>query len=115
MNAIAGTCEEMMKRAVFVRELGTPIIMHDYLACGFIANITLAHYCQDNGLLHIHCAMHVVIDWNLTVQTLILKTTGIFLQSFTRLKSLWFRFVGNDLFTLKLLFIFVNIYNHLQG
>ncbi|KAL3504225.1 hypothetical protein ACH5RR_034072 [Cinchona calisaya] len=30
---------------------------------GFTANTSLAHSCQDNGLLlHIHCAMHVVID-----------------------------------------------------
>ena len=31
LNATAGTCEEMMKRAIFARELGVPIIMHDYL------------------------------------------------------------------------------------
>ncbi|CAN2060624.1 unnamed protein product [Malus fusca] len=30
---------------------------------GFTANTTLAHYCRDNGLLlHIHRAMHAVID-----------------------------------------------------
>ncbi|CAK9235693.1 unnamed protein product [Sphagnum troendelagicum] len=63
LNATAGTCEEMMKRAAFARELGAPIIMHDYLTGGFTANTTLAHYCRDNGLLlHIHCAMHAVID-----------------------------------------------------
>ncbi|VAH75210.1 unnamed protein product [Triticum turgidum subsp. durum] len=63
LNATAGTCEEMIKRAVFARELGVPIVMHDYLTGGFTANTTLAHYCRDNGLLlHIHRAMHAVID-----------------------------------------------------
>ncbi|KAM0932115.1 putative ribulose-bisphosphate carboxylase [Dioscorea sansibarensis] len=53
----------MIKRAVFARELGVPIIMHDYLTGGFTANTSLAHYCRDNGLLlHIHRAMHAVID-----------------------------------------------------
>ena len=31
LNAIVGTCEEMIKRVVFSRELSIPIIMHDYL------------------------------------------------------------------------------------
>ncbi|MCO5592785.1 hypothetical protein L7F22_046788 [Adiantum nelumboides] len=63
LNATAGTCEEMMKRAVFARELGAPIVMHDYLTGGFTANTSLAFYCRDNGLLlHIHRAMHAVID-----------------------------------------------------
>ncbi|KAK8563338.1 hypothetical protein V6N12_035487 [Hibiscus sabdariffa] len=63
LNATAGTCEEMMKRAACARELGVPILMHDYLTGGFTANTTLAHYCRDNGLLlHIHRAMHAVID-----------------------------------------------------
>ncbi|XP_071905716.1 ribulose bisphosphate carboxylase large chain-like [Coffea arabica] len=53
----------MIKRAVFARELGVPIVMHDYLTGGFTANTSLAHYCRDNGLLlHIHHAMHAVID-----------------------------------------------------
>ncbi|KAK8303077.1 hypothetical protein V6Z11_D04G126300 [Gossypium hirsutum] len=63
LNAIAGTCEEMIKRAVRARELGVPIIMHDYLTGGFTSNTSLAHYYQDNDLLlHIHHAIHVVID-----------------------------------------------------
>nr|AAC49722.1 ribulose-1,5-bisphosphate carboxylase/oxygenase large subunit [Aphyllon corymbosum] len=63
LNATAGTCEEMIKRAIFAKELGVPIIMHDYLTGGFTANTSLAHYCRDNGLLlHIHRAMHAVID-----------------------------------------------------
>ncbi|KAL4181128.1 hypothetical protein AMTRI_Chr12g269710 [Amborella trichopoda] len=37
--------------------------MEDYLTGGFTANTSLAHYCRDNGLLlHIHHAMHAVID-----------------------------------------------------
>jgi ribulose 1,5-bisphosphate carboxylase large subunit-like protein len=63
LNVTAGTCEEMMKRDVFVRELGVPIVMHDYLTRGFTANTTLSNYCRDNGLLvHIHQAMHAIID-----------------------------------------------------
>jgi ribulose-bisphosphate carboxylase large chain len=62
LNAAAGTCEEMIKRVVFARELGVPIVMHDYLTRGFSANTTLSHYCRDNDLLHIHRAMHAVID-----------------------------------------------------
>ncbi|KAK9132781.1 hypothetical protein Scep_012309 [Stephania cephalantha] len=63
LNATVGTCEEMIKRVVFAKELGVPIVMHDYLTGGFTANTSLAHYCRDNGLLlHIHRAMHAVID-----------------------------------------------------
>ncbi|MFS7912240.1 putative ribulose-bisphosphate carboxylase [Helianthus anomalus] len=63
LNATAGNCEDMMKRAVFPRELGVPIVMHDYLTGGFTANTSLSQYCRDNGLLlHIHRAMHAVID-----------------------------------------------------
>ncbi|KAL8145703.1 hypothetical protein AgCh_003739 [Apium graveolens] len=63
LNATAGTCEDMMKRAIFSRELGVPIVMHDYLTWRFTANTSLAHYCRDNGLfLHIRRAMHAVID-----------------------------------------------------
>ncbi|GFP81318.1 ribulose-1,5-bisphosphate carboxylase/oxygenase large subunit [Phtheirospermum japonicum] len=37
--------------------------MHDYLIGGFTANTSLSHYCQDNNLLlHIHRAMHAVIN-----------------------------------------------------
>ncbi|KAL9990446.1 Ribulose bisphosphate carboxylase large chain [Helianthus debilis subsp. tardiflorus] len=37
--------------------------MHDYLTGGFTANTSLSQYCRDNGLLlHIHRAMHAVID-----------------------------------------------------
>jgi ribulose-bisphosphate carboxylase large chain len=63
LNVTAATCEEMLKRAEFVKELGMPILMHDYLTGGFTANTTLAKWCRDNGILmHIHRAMHAVID-----------------------------------------------------
>ncbi|CAI9294936.1 unnamed protein product [Lactuca saligna] len=63
LNATAGTCEEMMKMAIFSRELGVPIIIHDYLIGEFSANTSLPHYCRNNGLhLHIHRATHAVID-----------------------------------------------------
>jgi ribulose-bisphosphate carboxylase large chain len=63
LNCTAGTAEEMLKRAQVAKELGMPIIMHDYLTGGFTANTSLALYCRDNGLLlHIHRAMHAVID-----------------------------------------------------
>jgi ribulose-bisphosphate carboxylase large chain len=63
LNVTAGTCEEMLKRAQCAKEFGVPIIMHDYLTAGFTANTTLSQYCRDNGLLlHIHRAMHAVID-----------------------------------------------------
>ena len=63
LNATAGTAEEMLKRAQCAKELGVPIIMHDYLTGGFTANTSLALYCRDHGLLlHIHRAMHAVID-----------------------------------------------------
>jgi ribulose-bisphosphate carboxylase large chain len=55
LNATAGTCEEMIKRAVFARELGVPIVMHDYLTGGFTANtrhsLTLVDQ-KKNSLFH---------------------------------------------------------------
>ncbi|CAN6446836.1 unnamed protein product [Victoria cruziana] len=63
LNATVGTSEEMIKMAVCARDLGVPIVMHDYLIGGFTANTSLAHYCRDNGLLlHIHHTMHAIID-----------------------------------------------------
>jgi len=63
LNVTASSCEEILKRAQFAKELGVPIIIHDYLTGGFTANTTLASYCRDNGLLlHIHRAIHGVID-----------------------------------------------------
>ena len=65
LNVTSGTVDQMMKRAEFAKELGQPIIMHDFLTAGFTANTTLAEWCRENGmLLHIHRAMHAVIDRN---------------------------------------------------
>ena len=65
LNVTAPTNEEMMKRAEFAKEIKTPIIMHDYLTGGLCANTGLANWCRDNGmLLHIHRAMHAVLDRN---------------------------------------------------
>jgi ribulose 1,5-bisphosphate carboxylase large subunit-like protein len=53
----------MYKRAEFAKEVGSPIMMHDFLTGGFTANTGLANWCRENGmLLHIHRAMHAVID-----------------------------------------------------
>lgn len=65
LNVTAPTVEEMYKRAEHAKSLGMPIIMHDYLTAGFTANTSLANWCRNNGiLLHIHRAMHAVIDRN---------------------------------------------------
>ena len=65
LNVTAPTVEEMYKRAEFAKSLDMPIIMHDFLTAGFTANTSLANWCRDNGiLLHIHRAMHAVIDRN---------------------------------------------------
>ena len=34
LNSTAGTCESMMDRAQFAKDLGVPIVMHDYLTGG---------------------------------------------------------------------------------
>ena len=65
MNVTAPTIEEMFKRAEFAKELGTPIIMSDYITLGWAAHNSLSRWCRDNGmLLHVHRAMHAVIDRN---------------------------------------------------
>jgi len=65
LNVTAPTSDEMMKRAEYAKEIGSPIIMHDYITGGWSANTQLAQWCQDNGmLLHIHRAMHAVLDRN---------------------------------------------------
>ena len=65
LNVTAGTVEEMFERAEHAKALDMPIIMHDYLTAGFSANTSLANWCRRNGmLLHIHRAMHAVIDRN---------------------------------------------------
>lgn len=63
LNCTAPTVEQMFERAEFAKEIGSPIIMHDYLTAGFTANTSLSRWCRANGmLLHIHRAMHAVID-----------------------------------------------------
>jgi ribulose-bisphosphate carboxylase large chain len=65
LNVTAPTPEDMYKRAEYAKSLDAPIIMHDFLTGGFCANTGLANWCRENGmLLHIHRAMHAVIDRN---------------------------------------------------
>ena len=65
LNVTAPTTDKMMMRAEYAKEIGSPIIMHDYITGGWTANTQLAQWCQDNGmLLHIHRAMHAVLDRN---------------------------------------------------
>jgi len=65
LNCTAPSPEEMYERAEFAKELRAPIIMHDFLTAGFTANTGLARWCRKNGiLLHIHRAMHAVLDRN---------------------------------------------------
>ncbi len=65
LNVTAPTVEEMYRRAEYARSLDMPIIMHDFLTAGFTANTSLANWCREHGmLLHIHRAMHAVIDRN---------------------------------------------------
>ena len=65
LNVTSGTIEEMFKRAEYAKSLGMRIIMHDFFTAGFTANTSLANWCRDNGLLlHIHRAMHAVVDRN---------------------------------------------------
>jgi hypothetical protein len=35
----------MMKRAEYAKEIGSPIIMHDYITGGWSANTQLAQWC----------------------------------------------------------------------
>lgn len=44
LNATAGTSEAMLQRAAVAKDLGVPIIMHDYITGGFTANTTLSCY-----------------------------------------------------------------------
>lgn len=65
LNVTSGTVEDMFERAEFAKQLGMRIIMHDFLTAGFTANTSLANWCRRNGmLLHIHRAMHAVLDRN---------------------------------------------------
>jgi ribulose-bisphosphate carboxylase large chain len=85
LNVTAGTMEEIYKRAEFAKELGTPIIMSDFLTMGFTAHTSLSRWCRDNGvLLHCHRAMHAVIDRQ--------KNHGIHF----RVLAKWLRMAGGD-------------------
>jgi ribulose-bisphosphate carboxylase large chain len=65
LNVTAPTPDEMFKRAEHDKELGARIFMNDYITGGWCASTGLAQWCRDNGLLlHIHRAMHAVIDRN---------------------------------------------------
>ncbi len=41
LNVTAATCEEMMNALSLLKNIKTPIIMHDYLTGGFTANTSL--------------------------------------------------------------------------
>lgn len=65
LNVTAPNMEEIYRRAEFAKEIGTPIIMSDYLTIGWAAHSSLSRWCRANGmLLHVHRAMHGVIDRN---------------------------------------------------
>jgi ribulose-bisphosphate carboxylase large chain len=63
LNVTAGDMEEMYRRAELAKELGSRIIMVDFLVVGFTAFASISKWCRANGiLLHAHRAMHSVID-----------------------------------------------------
>jgi ribulose-bisphosphate carboxylase large chain len=85
LNVTSADCETMLERAEFARELGSPIVMHDYLVGGLAAHTTLANWCRRNGmLLHVHRALHAVIDRQ--------KAHGIHY----RVLAKWLRLAGGD-------------------
>lgn len=85
LNVTAPDCEQMLERAEFAKELGSPIIMHDYLVGGLAAHTTLSNWCRRNGmLLHVHRALHAVYDRQ--------KDHGIHF----RVLAKWLRLAGGD-------------------
>ncbi|BAS29235.1 ribulose-1,5-bisphosphate carboxylase/oxygenase large subunit [Limnochorda pilosa] len=85
LNVTAPTFEQLMERAEFARDLGSRIIMVDFLTAGFTAHTSLSHWCRRNGvLLHCHRAMHAVIDRQ--------KDHGIH----WRVLAKWLRMAGGD-------------------
>lgn len=65
LNVTAATMEEVYQRAEFAKEIGSPIVMSDYLTMGWTAHYSLSKWCRENGmLLHVHRAMHAVLDRN---------------------------------------------------
>jgi ribulose-bisphosphate carboxylase large chain len=50
------------KHLQWAKELGIPIVMHNYLKGGFAVNISLATYCCHHDLLlYIHFAMQALL------------------------------------------------------
>jgi ribulose-bisphosphate carboxylase large chain len=85
LNVTAADCEQMLERAEYAKELGSPIVMHDYLVGGLSAHTTLANWCRRNGmLLHVHRALHAVLDRQ--------KSHGIHF----RVLAKWLRLAGGD-------------------
>jgi ribulose-bisphosphate carboxylase large chain len=85
LNVTAPDVEQMIERAETAKELGSPIIMHDYLVGGFAAHQTLSNWCRRNGmLLHVHRALHAVLDRQ--------KNHGIHY----RVLAKWLRLAGGD-------------------
>ncbi len=85
LNVTAPDCEQMLERAEFAKEIGSPIIMHDFLVGGFSAHQTLSNWCRRNGmLLHVHRALHAVLDRQ--------KSHGIHY----RVLAKWLRLAGGD-------------------
>ncbi len=85
LNVTAPGCEEMLERAELAKELGSPIIMHDFLVGGLAAHTTLSRWCRRNGmLLHVHRALHAVLDRQ--------KDHGIHY----RVLAKWLRMAGGD-------------------
>lgn len=65
LNVTAPTMEDIYERAEFAKEIGAKIIMSDYLTVGWAAHTSLSKWCRRNGvLLHVHRAMHAVVDRN---------------------------------------------------
>lgn len=85
LNVTAPTTEQALERAEFAAELGSRYIMIDYLTMGFAAHQSVVNRAAQLGLmLHVHRAMHAVIDRQ--------KNHGI---SFLVLAK-WLRLSGGD-------------------
>src|SRR6266516_6888432 len=85
LNVTAADVEQMLERAEFAKELGAPILMHDFLVGGLAAHTTLSKWCRRNGmLLHVHRAVHAVVDRR--------RDHGIHF----RVLAKWLRLAGGD-------------------
>jgi DNA-binding transcriptional LysR family regulator len=85
LNVTAPDVEQMLERAEYAKELGSPIVMHDFLVGGFAAHTTLANWCRRNGiLLHVHRVLHAIVDRQ--------KSHGIHY----RVLAKWLRLAGGD-------------------